>query len=105
MNPDISVIIPSYNSGRTIKPCLESLIKQSLKSEIIVVDDGSKDNTKTIVQSFPQIKLLAQTHQGPAKARNLGAKKATGQILVFVDADMEFDQDFLKDLTQPIIVN
>jgi len=105
MNPDISVIIPSYNSGRTIEPCLESLIKQSLKPEIIVVDDGSKDNTKTIVQSFPQIKLLTQTHQGPAKARNLGAKKATGQILVFVDADMEFDQDFLKDLTQPIIVN
>ncbi|MBU1500062.1 glycosyltransferase family 2 protein, partial [Patescibacteria group bacterium] len=105
MNPDISVIIPSYNSGRTIEPCLQSLIKQSLKPEIIVVDDGSKDNTKTIVQSFSQVKLLTQTHQGPGAARNLGVKKAKGEILVFVDADMEFDQDFLQDLTKPIVTD
>lgn len=101
----ISVIIPSYNSSQTIKACLNSLIKQTLPAEIIVVDDGSQDNTKTIVQSFPQIKLLTQNHQGPGIARNLGARKAKGEILVFVDADMEFDQDFLKDLTKPIIAN
>ena len=103
MNPNISVIIPSYNSGRTIRSCLESLIKQSLKPEIIVVDDGSKDNSRSIVQSFPQIKLLTQTHQGPAAARNLGAQQAKGGILVFVDSDMEFDKDFLEDLTNPIM--
>jgi len=102
MSPNISVIIPSYNSGQTLKPCLESLIKQSLESEIIVVDDGSKDNTKTIIQLFPQIKLLTQKHQGPGAARNLGARQAKGEILVFVDSDMEFDQNFLKDLIKPI---
>ena len=102
MNLNISVIVPLYNSGQTLKSCLESLIKQSLDSEIIVIDDGSKDNTKTIVQSFPQIKLLTQTHQGPGMARNLGARQSKGEILVFVDSDMEFDKDFLKDLTKPI---
>lgn len=103
MNPNISVIIPSYNSGRTIKSCLESLIKQSLESEIVVIDDGSKDNTKSLVHSFPKVKLLTQTHQGPGMARNLGTRHAKGEILVFVDSDMEFDQNFLKDLTKPII--
>jgi len=102
MSPNISVIIPSYNSSQTIKACLQSLIKQSLESEIIVVDDGSKDNTKSIIHSFAKVKLLTQTHQGPAAARNLGAQQAKGEILVFVDSDMEFDQNFLADLTKPI---
>ncbi len=84
---------------------MESLINQSLKSEIIVVDDGSKDNSQAIIRFYPQIKLLTQNHQGPGAARNLGVKQSTGKILVFVDADMEFDQDFLKDLTQPIMTN
>lgn len=101
----ISVIIPTFNSSQTIKACLESLTKQNLKPEIIVVDDGSKDNTKTIIQSFTQVKLLTQIHQGPGVARNLGAKKAKGEIVVFVDADMEFDKNFLQDLTKPIIAN
>jgi len=102
MSSNISVIIPSYNSGKTIKACLESLIKQNLESEIIVVDDGSKDNTKSLIHSFPKVKLLTQTHLGPGAARNLGAKQAKGEILIFVDSDMEFDQNFLKDLTKPI---
>ena len=101
----ISIIIPIFNSGKTIKACLKSLTKQSLKPEIIIVDDGSKDDFKSIVQSFPQVKLLIQKHQGPAVARNLGAKQAKGKILVFVDSDMEFDQNFLKDLTKPIMIN
>lgn len=104
MNPDISVIIPSYNSGKTIRQCLESLIKQSLKPEIIVVDDGSTDKTTAIVKSFSQIKFFQQPHQGPGSARNLGAQQAKGKILVFVDSDMEFDQNFLKDLTKPITI-
>ncbi len=103
MNPEISVIIPSYNSGQTIKVCLDSLSKQRLPAEIILVDDGSKDNSQSIVKSFPQIKLLMQNHQGPGIARNLGAKQAKGQILIFVDSDMEFAKNFLADLTKPIV--
>ncbi|MCX6816314.1 MAG: glycosyltransferase family 2 protein [Candidatus Beckwithbacteria bacterium] len=99
----VSVVIPSYNSDKTIRQCLESLIKQSQKPEIIVVDDGSGDNTVRIVRSFSQIKLLTKKHHGPGAARNLGVKNAHGEILVFVDSDMKFDQNFLTDLTKPIM--
>ena len=99
----ISVIIPVYNSSATIDSCLSSLQNQSLQpKEIIVVNDGSTDDTVKKVKSFNQIKLISLTHAGPAAARNLGASKAIGKILVFVDSDMEFDKDFLKILTLPI---
>ena len=103
MNPIISVIIPSFNSEKTIKACLASLLNQSIKSEIIVIDDGSTDKTAAIVKTFSGIKFLTQSHQGPAIARNLGAKNSHGEILVFVDSDMEFDINFLQDSTAPIV--
>lgn len=108
MNPLISVIIPAYNSSSTIEACLTSILNQTQPpAEIIVVDDGSTDGTvKKIThlqQELPKISLFNQSHQGPGAARNLAAAKATGQILVFVDSDMEFDQNFLKELTRPII--
>lgn len=99
----ISVIIPTFNEEKVIGECLTSLAKQTDKDiEIIVVDDGSSDRTKEIVQGF-SVKLLEQKHQGPGLARNLGAAKANGEILVFVDADMTFDKDFVSKLVEPII--
>ena len=94
----ISIIIPTYNENKDIDNCLESLAKQSYKDiEVIVVDDGSTDGTpKNII-------TLRQDHKGPGTARNLGAKNANGEILVFVDADMTFDKDFVKNLIAPII--
>jgi len=108
MSKTISVIIPVFNKQNTISPCLTTLVSQSLKPlQIILIDDGSTDKSIKKMQEFVKkhsfIKLIKQPHQGPAKARNLGVKKAKGEVLVFVDADMEFDQDFLKDLTKPII--
>jgi glycosyltransferase involved in cell wall biosynthesis len=67
--------------------------------EIIVVDDGSTDNT---LKQLKNVKILKQRHKGPGAARNLGASKAKGEILVFVDADMTFDKDFIKKLVAPI---
>ncbi len=99
----VSVIIPAYNSAKTIRQCLESLIKQSLQSEIVVVDDGSGDNSIRIIRFPPQVKLLIQSHQGPGMARNLGVRNSRGEILVFVDSDMEFDRNFLAELTKPIM--
>ncbi len=104
----ISVIIPTYNEAKYIGLCLISLHHQSLApKQIIVVDDGSTDDTLKILQNLKRkisnLKLLEQGHQGAGAARNLGAKHAAGEILVFVDADMEFDQDFLKNLVAPII--
>lgn len=100
----ISIIIPAFNEEKTIGECLKSLKNQSYKQvEIIVVDDGSSDSTRNIVKGFPDIKLLTQSHKGPGQARNLGASGAKGEILVFVDADMTFDKNFIKDLVKPIL--
>ena len=99
----ISAIIPAYNEEDTIKSCLETLKRQSYSSiEIIVVDDGSSDSTRKIIEDFSSIKLLTQNHKGPGPARNLGASVAKGEILVFVDADMTFDKNFIRDLIKPI---
>lgn len=100
-----SVIIPVFNEQNAIKECLESLVKQTIKDiEIIIVDDGSVDKTVEIVKKFP-VKLFQQSHQGPGPARNMGAKQASGEILVFVDADMVFDKKFIEMLIRPIRSN
>lgn len=104
----VSIVIPVYNEEKVIGDCLRSLIEQTYKPlEIILVDDGSDDNTLKIVSSiqYPvsSIKVLHQKHQGPGSARNLGASKSKGKILIFVDADMTFDKNFIGDLVRPII--
>jgi len=105
----VSVIIPVYNEVKTIFDCLASISKQSYRSlEIIVVDDGSTDSSKVKIQKskvqlkIKNLKILSQPHSGPGAARNLGAKYANGNILVFVDADMVFDENFIRDLIAPI---
>lgn len=100
---DVSAIIPAYNAERTISNCLGSLSNQTFrgKYEIIVVDDGSKDRTRQIAQKFPKVKVLEQNHAGPAKARNLGAKKAKGKILIFTDSDCILDKNFISEMARP----
>jgi biofilm PGA synthesis N-glycosyltransferase PgaC len=102
----VSVIIPTYNEASVIEDCLKSLEKQTYPDfEVIVVDDGSNDNTSQKLQGskIQNLKILNQDHEGPGAARNFGAKHAKGEILVFVDADMTFDRNFLKMLVKPII--
>lgn len=104
----ISVIIPTYNEEATIERCLESLFAQNYKDfEIILVDDGSTDNTVEIIKSLTStqsvlVTCLHQEHLGPGAARNLAAKHAKGDILIFVDVDMSFDKNFLRMLIKPI---
>ncbi len=101
----ISVIIPTYNEEKNISDCILSLKKQSdVDFEIICVDDGSTDKTLKILEEL-DVEVLSQKHQGPAMARNLGAKHAKGKILVFVDADMTFNSNFLRNLSRPIKEN
>ena len=104
----VSVIIPVYNEEKVIRGCLESLFNQTLKDvEIIVVNDGSTDKTWEILSEIrskkSEIRKLRQGHKGAGAARNLGARNARGDILVFVDADMTFDKNFVKMLVKPII--
>jgi glycosyltransferase involved in cell wall biosynthesis len=104
--PVATAILAVYNAQSTIKSCLDSLLTQSVPLEIIVVDDGSSDDTLAIIHSDVSIDrnavILKQNHGGPALARNLGATHATTPILLFVDADMTFDQDYVQDLIAPI---
>jgi len=106
----VSIIIPTFNEESVIVDCLESFSKQTYKNlEIIVVDDGSTDSTlqklDKVGKMKSQVTLVHQQHKGPGSARNKGVKKSTGQILVFVDADMTFDKDFITKLVDPIVKN
>lgn len=99
-----SVIIPAYNAGRTIGKCLEALLDQSVTAssyEIIVVDDGSTDNTAKIVQRYESVCLLSQPRQGPAAARNLGVGQAGGEIFLFTDADCAPARTWIEETVKP----
>jgi glycosyltransferase involved in cell wall biosynthesis len=94
----VSIIIPLYNGSLLIKRCLESVFSQDkdLLLEIIIIDDGSTDNSVEIVRKFDnQIQIVQQSNQGPASARNKGIEIATGKYLAFLDADDYWKTDFL----------
>lgn len=103
-----SVIIPMYNEWKYVDRCLESLATQSITDfEIILIDDGSIDNSVTIAEQyavkFKKFTLLHQQHWWPWKARNWWATIAQWDVLVFVDADMMFDRKYIEELMKPII--
>lgn len=99
----VSTIIPVFNEEKTIEECINSLKNQNYRPmEIIVIDDGSTDSTVKILSTL-KIKLLTQKHLGPGTARNYGVQKSSGEIIVFVDADMTFDSQFISDLIRPIV--
>lgn len=88
-SPKISVVIPAYNAEATVAKTLESVLAQSLPAhEVIVVDDGSRDNTSDVVEKFaPQVRLIRQENAGPSAARNHGIREATGDWIALLDAD------------------
>jgi glycosyltransferase involved in cell wall biosynthesis len=99
-----SVIIPAYNAENTIDACLNALEKQTItfeRIEIIVVDDNSTDATVCKVKQHKDIKLLSQEHKGPAAARNLGADRARGKILIFTDADCVPSSNWAEQMIKP----
>jgi len=85
----VSVIIPAYNCQETIAETIGSVLKQDYPGdvEIIVIDDGSTDNTAKAIKSFPEVKYIHQENKGPAAARNLGAESATHDFIFFTDSD------------------
>ena len=101
--PLISVFIPCYNAERTLEKCLSSVIEQSYDHlEIILIDDGSTDNSAKIYEEFrikdERIKILVQNNAGVSKARNIGVKSATGEYLCFVDSDDWVEPDYCSEL-------
>jgi len=95
----ISVIVPTYNRPFLLKKCLKSLMKQDYSDfEVIVVDDGSKIDTKLIVKKFPEVKYFRQQNKGPGAARNFGLEKASGDIIAFTDDDCQVPKNWLSYL-------
>jgi glycosyltransferase involved in cell wall biosynthesis len=98
--PKISAIIPTYQHAKSLPGCIESLLGQEgVKLEIIVVDDGSTDNTKEVLEAYNnQVTIIYQENKGSNPARNRGAKEASGDYLIFVDADIIMKPHALKKM-------
>jgi glycosyltransferase involved in cell wall biosynthesis len=96
-SPHISVVIPVYNGGDFLRQCLASLASSTERSfECIVVDDGSTDDSVNTAKEFGATVLSTEGRCGPARARNIGAKAARGEILFFVDSDVCVRPDTLS---------
>jgi GT2 family glycosyltransferase len=102
--PKVSVIVCSYNGGQTLEACLRSLKKLNYPDyEVVLVDDGSKDNTKEIVSHHPWVKTIHQPNMGLSVARNVGAAHASGEILAYTDSDCMADPDWLYYLVGTLL--
>jgi len=100
----VSVIIPVYNSEKYIEKCIESILNQSYSNiEIVLVDDGSTDNSREVISNFEEgakIRCIHQKNNGAAAARNTGIKNANGKYIVFVDADDTCEQEHIENLVR-----
>lgn len=107
LSKKVSIIIPTYNSSDSLLATLESIEKQDLPTtylqegvEVIVVDDGSNDNTKQLIHSFQpsfSLKYLFQNNISRSAARNLGVGNSSNEILIFLDSDVVLDRNFVQE--------
>ncbi|MDH4230865.1 MAG: glycosyltransferase family 2 protein [Nitrospirota bacterium] len=104
--PLVSVIIPAYNSGPYLADALRSVFEQDYQPiEVIVVDDGSTDETASVARSFKDILYTFQANQGPASARNTGIRLAHGDFIAFLDADDYWPENKLRTQMSHLIEN
>jgi glycosyltransferase involved in cell wall biosynthesis len=98
-SPLVSVIMPCYNAAPYLREALESVLGQTHRSvELIVVDDGSTDESLDILAQYPQVQVLRQDHRGPYPARNKGIGRARGEYVAFLDADDYWAPTFLEEM-------
>ena len=107
MNPKVSCIIPAYNEEQRISAVLNIVKDHPLIEEIIVVNDGSKDNTHKIVESFSGIKLISYAqNRGKTYALLRGNKESRNELIMFLDSDLNgLSKEDLTDLINPILNN
>lgn len=103
----ISVIIPTYNSSKTILRAIESVLQQTYDDfEVIIIDDGSTDDTKKLINTYvndSRVFYTFQTNKGPSSARNKGVNLSKANYIAFLDADDEWHKDKLKIQMDTII--
>ena len=102
----VSLIVPIYNSQNYLEKCIKSLISQTLKDiQIILINDGSTDNSEKIIKSFDdkRIVYISKNNEGIGKTRNLGIDKATGEFLAFVDSDDYLNEHFCEYMYQKAV--
>ena len=105
--PLISIIVPCFNNEKYVEKCLDSINQQSFKDfEVIIINDGSTDNSKEIIEHFiktkPNYHLINQKNMGVSTARNNGLKLVKGEFVCFVDADDYIESNYLKELYKAI---
>lgn len=105
--PEISVIVPVYKAEAFIDRCVESILAQTFKNfELILVDDGSPDNSGAICDSYartdPRVRVIHKPNGGVSSARNAGLRDAAGQWITFIDSDDCVKETYLSDLYDPI---
>ena len=102
---EASIIIPTFNGASRIGDCLDALLKQTAgrNAEILVVNDGSTDETVDVVRGYSTVVLINQANAGPASARNRGAMESRGKVLLFTDDDCVPASDWLDCMLQPFI--
>lgn len=98
-SPQVSVIVPFFNSGRYLRDCIGALLAQDSDGvELIFIDNGSTDDSAAIVAEHPTITLLSESREGAYAARNAGIRRARAPILAFTDADCVVDRDWVSVL-------
>jgi glycosyltransferase involved in cell wall biosynthesis len=99
----VSIIIPTFNGASRIGNCLDALVHQTAgrDAEILVVNDGSTDNTADVVARYSDVRLITQSNAGPAAARNRGAQEARGTIILFTDDDCVPMSEWLAAMIEP----
>lgn len=103
--PKFSIIVPVYNVEKYIKKCLDSIESQTYKDyEVIVVNDGTKDNSMDIVNKY-NVEIINQKNKGLSEARNEGVKKAKGDYILFLDSDDYIEKDLLNELNKSLTNN
>lgn len=102
----ISVVIPLYNKAHTIVNTLRSVVNQTYRDfEIVIIDDGSTDNSVEIIQKNfhdPRFRIISQTNAGVSSARNRGVSEATGEYIAFLDGDDEWHPEYLEYICKGI---
>ncbi len=102
--PKVSVVIPAYNEGKNLRGCIEAIKESEYpkdKMEVIVVDDGSTDDTIDIAKDLG-VKVLEQNHLGKSEALNLGTRNAKNDFILTIDADTIIEKECIKEIVKPL---